>query len=207
MLQAKQQAAPEAAKPAPAPAPVQAPAPAPVPSGAVDMTQLQALLQQQQQQLQAQQAQQAARAGMWPDQSSLWQLAQLQQMMQGQPQQMPCGVNQETLNAFAQAQLLQSMFSQATGTVPQTAPAPMPNMTVSQPAPANEGCGGNGAPDPPQFCMGGSGNLANAAPKARKSNAKVRKHTSAAKIAKPEAVRPGAAQPPGRPDALSIMHG
>lgn len=206
-MQAKQQAAPEAAKPAPA-APAPAPAPAPA-ANAVDINQLQALLQQQQQQLQAhqaQQAQQAARAGMWPDQSSLWQLAQLQQMMQGQAQQMPCGVNQETLNAFAQAQLLQSMFSQA-GAVPQQAPAPapMPNMTVTQPAPVNEGCGGgNGAPAPPQFC---AGNVPPAAPKARKSNAKVRKHTSAAKIAKPEAVRPGAAQPPGRPDALSIMHG
>lgn len=218
LLQAKQQAAPEAAKPAPpapapAPAPVHAPAPAPAPAAnAVDMNQLQALLQQQQQQLQAhqaQQAQQAARAGMWPDQSSLWQLAQLQQMMQGQPQQMPCGVNQETLNAFAQAQLFQSMFGQAAGAVPQSAPAPapMPNMNAPQPAPVNEGCGGNAAPAPPQFCMGNSGNAQPAAPKARKSNAKVRKHTSAAKIAKPEAVRPGAAQAPGRPDALSIMHG
>ncbi|KAL0051858.1 hypothetical protein WJX82_003338 [Trebouxia sp. C0006] len=125
--QAKQPAVSEAPKPAP-------------PAPSVDLNQLQAMLQQQQaaQQLQAQQA---ARAGMWPDQTALWQLAQLQQMMQG--------------------------------------------------------------PAPPQFCAA-SVQLPTGPPKARKSSAKLRKHTSAAKIAKPEAVRP-AAQAPGRPDAMSMM--
>lgn len=151
------------------------------------------------------QAQQAARAGMWPDQSALWQLAQLQAMMQAPGQQAQhmtaCGVNQETMNAFAQAQLLQSMFSQA----PHQPQAPVPSMTMPQSvAAAPEGCAG-GAPPAGQFCSG-TVNMPPAA-KARKSNAKVRKHTTAAKIAKPEAVRPGVAQPPGRPDAMSMMHG
>ena len=66
---------------------------------------------------------------------------------------------------------------------------------------AEEGCGA--APAPPQFCAG-SVQLPTGPPKARKSIAKLRKHTSAAKIAKPEAVRP-VAQAPGRPDAMSMM--
>jgi hypothetical protein len=200
-LQAKQPAVSEAPKPAP-------------PAPSVDLNQLQAMLQQQQaaQQLQAQQA---ARAGMWPDQTALWQLAQLQQMMQGVGQpapQMPhCsmgGLSQETLNTLAQAQVLQGMFSHGAGAVgtaalpaPGQAPAASVPAAVSLPSTAEEGCGA--APAPPQFCAG-SVQLPTGPPKARKSIAKLRKHTSAAKIAKPEAVRP-VAQAPGRPDAMSMM--
>ena len=172
------------------------------------MNQLQALLQQQQaaQQLQAQQ--QAAR--MWPDQAALWQLAQLQQMMQGAGQQAPhmpqCsmgGLTPETLNTLAQAQALQSMFGHAGHNANNSAVLGQgqgSNAAPSAPAaPAGEGC----PAAPPQFCAG-SMPLPAAPPKARKSSAKLRKHTSAAKIAKPEAVRP-ATQAPGRPDAMSMM--
>ncbi len=127
-LQAKQPAVSEAPKPAP-------------PAPSVDLNQLQAMLQQQQaaQQLQAQQA---ARAGMWPDQTALWQLAQLQQMMQGVGQpapQMPhCsmgGLSQETLNTLAQAQVLQGMFSHGAGAVG-TAALPAPGQAPAASVPA-----------------------------------------------------------------------
>ena len=110
VLQAKQPAVSEAPNPAP-------------PAQTTDFNQLQAMLHQRQaaQQLQARQA---ARAGMWPDQTARWQLAQLQQMMQGAGQpapQMPhCsmgGLSQETLNTLAQAQVLQGMFSHGAGAV------------------------------------------------------------------------------------------
>lgn len=195
--QAKQPVVTEAAKPAP-----------PAPSPTVDLNQLQALMQQQQaaQQLQAQQA---ARTGMWPDQTALWQLAQLQQMMQGAGQPVPqmpqCsmgGLNQETLNTLAQAHALQSVFSHApnggTAALPAPGQALAPAPVASVPSGVGESCAA-----PPQFCSG-SVPLPAGPPKARKSSAKLRKHTSAAKIAKPEAVRPPA-QTPGRPDAMSMM--
>ena len=166
-------------------------------------------MQQQQaaQQLRAQQ--QAVR--MWPDQAGLWQLAQLQQMMQGASQQaaqMPqcsmAGLSPETLNTLAQAQALQTMFGHAAGNnVMQGQGQGQTSSTVpAAPAPAAaavEGCGAAA----PQFCAG-SVPLPTGPPKARKSSAKLRKHTSAAKIAKPEAVRPPS-QAPGRPDAMSMM--
>ena len=200
-MQAKQPAASEA----PTGSQAAPPAAAPVPS--VDLNQLQALMQQQQaaQQLRAQQ--QAVR--IWPDQTALWQLAQLQQMMQGSSQpatQMPqcsmAGLSPETLNTIAQAQALQTMFGnvagnnamQGQGQASSAAPA-----ALNPAAPVGEGCG---AAAPP-FCAG-SAPLPTAPPKARKSSAKLRKHTSAAKIAKPEAVRPPS-QAPGRPDAMSMM--
>ncbi len=175
----------------------------------MDLNQLQALLQQQQaaQQLQAQQA---ARAGMWPDQTALWQLAQLQHIMQGAGQpapQMPqcsmAGLSQETLNSLAQAQVLQSVYSHAPAAAlpaPGQASAAPTALVAAVPNSAGEGCA---PPAPPQFCAG-SVQLPAGPPKARKSSAKLRKHTSAAKIAKPETVRP-AAQAPGRPDAMSMM--
>ena len=164
---------------------------------------------QQQQAAQQLQAQQAARAGMWPDQTALWQLAQLQQMMQGAGQPVPqmpqCsmgGLNQETLNTLAQAHALQSVFSHApnggTAALPVPGQALAPAPVASVPSGVGESCAA-----PPQFCSG-SVPLPAGPPKARKSSAKLRKHTSAAKIAKPEAVRPPA-QTPGRPDAMSMM--
>ena len=203
-LQAKKPAASEACKPAP---------PAPAPS--MDLGQLQALLQQQQA-AQQMQAQQAARVGMWPDQNALWQFAQLQQMMQGASQaapQMPAcnmgGLSQEALNSLAQVQMLQNAFSQASGAgagaVALSAPGPAPAASLpaalSLPSAAGESCAA--PPAPPQFCVG-SVPLPTGPPKARKSSAKLRKHTSAAKIAKPEVVRP-VAQAPGRPDAMSML--
>lgn len=166
-------------------------------------------MQQQQAAQQVRAQQQTVR--MWPDQSTLWQLAQLQQMMQGagqQATQMPqCsigGLTPDTLNTLAQAQALQTMFGHAAGNngmqgqgqghASSAAPA-----AVISAAPAVEGCGAAA----PQFCAG-SAPLPTAPPKARKSSAKLRKHTSAAKIAKPEAVRPPS-QAPGRPDAMSMM--
>lgn len=204
-VQAKQPAASEAAQ-------VSQCAVAPAPS--VDLSQLQALMQQQQQQ-QAQQLQaQQQAARMWPDQTTLWQLAHLQQMMQGANQQvaqMPqcsmAGLSSETLNTLAQAQALQTMFGhaghgpgnnamQGQGLRQSSSAAPVaPSLVVSP----GEGCGAAA----PHFCAG-SAPLPAGAPKARKSSAKLRKHTSAAKIAKPEAVRP-ATQAPGRPDAMSMM--
>lgn len=171
------------------------------------MNQLQALMQQQQaaQQLRAQQ--QAVR--MWPDQTALWQLAQLQQMMQGASQQatqMPqcsmAGLSPETLNTLAQAQALQTMFGHAAGNNVMQGQGHTSSAVPAAPAPAaaaGEGCGAAA----PHFCAG-SVPLPTGPPKARKSSAKLRKHTSAAKIAKPEAVRPPS-QAPGRPDAMSMM--
>ena len=192
VTQAKQPAS-EAPKPASA---------APAPS--VDMSQLQAMLQQQQQAAQQLQVQQQA-ARMWPDQAALWQLAQLQQMMQGAPQQAPqmthCsmgGLTPDTLSTLAQAQALQSMFGHA-GHNPANNVMQGQGQCSSPPAapPAGQGCGAV----QPQFCAGA---VPVGPPKARKSSAKLRKHTSAAKIAKPEVVRP-ATQAPGRPDAMSMM--
>lgn len=173
------------------------------------MGQLQALMQQQQaaQQLRAQQ--QAAR--MWPDQTALWQLAQLQQMMQGANQQAPqmpqcsmAGLSPETLNTLAQAQALQTMFGHAAANNAMQGQGQGQSSSAVPAAPslAAPPCEGGGAAAP-QFC-GGSAPAPTGAPKARKSSAKLRKHTSAAKIAKPEAVRP-ATQAPGRPDAMSMM--
>ena len=175
----------------------------------MDLNQLQTLLQQQQQQAAQQlQAQQAARAGLWPDQATLWQLAQLQQMMQGTGQPAPhmpqCsvgGLSQDALNSLAQMQAFQNMFGQASGAPSTAAPSAATNPPPS--AAAVKGCAAS-APAPPQFCSG-SVQLPTAPPKARKSSAKLRKHTSAAKIAKPEAVRPAAQAPVGRPDAMSMM--
>ena len=175
-------------------------------------------MQQQQaaQQLRAQQ--QAVR--MWPDQTALWQLAQLQQMMQGanqQATQLPqcnvAGLSPETLNTLAQAQALQTMFGHAAGNgnnamqgqgQAQAQAQGQSSSAAAPPAPslaalAGEGCGAAA----PQFCAG-SAPLATGPPKARKSSAKLRKHTSAAKIARPEAAR-SATQAPGRPDAMSMM--
>ncbi|KAL3140580.1 hypothetical protein ABBQ32_005155 [Trebouxia sp. C0010 RCD-2024] len=202
--QAKQPAASEAAQ-------VSHSAVAPAPS--VDLSQLQALMQQQQQQQAAQQLQaQQQAARMWPDQTTLWQLAHLQQMMQGASQQVAqlpqcsmAGLSSETLNTLAQAQALQTMFGHAghnpgnnamQGQGQSSSAAPVaPSLVVS----SGEGCGAATH----HFCAG-SLPLPAGAPKARKSSAKLRKHTSAAKIAKPEAVRP-ATQAPGRPDAMSMM--
>lgn len=161
-------------------------------------------MQQQQaaQQLRAQQ--QAVR--MWPDQTALWQLAQLQQMMQGASQQatqMPqcsmAGLSPETLNTLAQAQALQTMFGHAAGNNLMQGQGQACSAAPAPAAPASEACGAAA----PQFCAG-SAPLPTGPPKARKSSAKLRKHTSAAKIAKPEAVRPPS-QAPGRPDAMSMM--
>lgn len=181
--------------------------PATVPS--MDLNQLQTLMQQQQaaQQLQVQQA---ARAGMWPaDQATLWQLAQLQQMMQGagqaashMPQCSMGGLSQEALSSLAQMQAFQSMFSQGPNAAAAAVPAPG-QASASPPALPATGCAA-AANAPPQFC-GGSGQLPIIPAKARKSSTKLRKHTSAAKIAKPEAVRPTAQPPVGRPDAMSMI--
>ena len=175
----------------------------------MDLNQLQTLMQQQQaaQQLQVQQA---ARAGMWPaDQATLWQLAQLQQMMQGagqaashMPQCSMGGLSQEALSSLAQMQAFQSMFSQAPNAAAAAVPAPG-QASASPPALPATGCAA-AANAPPQFC-GGSGQLPIIPAKARKSSTKLRKHTSAAKIAKPEAVRPTAQPPVGRPDAMSMI--
>lgn len=171
---------------------------------------------QQQQAAQQLRAQQQA-VGMWPDQTALWQLAQLQQMMQGASQQatqMPqcsvAGLTPQTLNTLAQAQALQTMFGHAAGNnnaiqgQGQAQAQGQSSSAAAPPAPglaalAGEGCGAAA----PQFCAG-SAPLSTGPPKARKSSAKLRKHTSAAKIAKPEAARP-ATQAPGRPDAMSMM--
>lgn len=205
LVQAKQPAASEAP---------QASQSAQAPSPSVDLSQLQALMQQQQQQAaqQLQAQQQAAR--MWPDQTALWQLAHLQQMMQGASQQVPqlpqcsmAGLSPDTINSLAQAQALQNMFGHARHNPgdngmqgqrqgqPSNAAPVAPSLVVS----SGEGCSAAA----PQFCAG-SAPLPAGALKARKSSAKLRKHTSAAKIAKPEGVRP-ATQAPGRPDAMSMM--
>ena len=200
-MQAKQPTVSEAPKPAQS---------APAPS--VDLNQLQALLQQQQQQQAAQQMQaQQQAARMWPDQNTLWQLAQLQQMMQGasqQASQMPqCNMgalSPETLNTLVHAQALQSVFghgghSAASNPMLAQAQNSAPPSTAPVAAHAGEGCGAAA----PQFCAG-SVPLPAGPLTARKSSAKLRKHTSAAKFAKPEAVRP-VTQAPGRPDAMSMM--
>ena len=159
---------------------------------------------QQQQGAQQVHAKHAARVGSWPDQGALWQMAQLQQILQGSDQQrsqMPqcsmSGFSQEAFNSLAQAQALRSLFSHAACSVAPGQASAAPLQPVSHPS-------ADGAGTAPVQSFTGCLPLSTGLPKARKGSGKLRKHTSAAKIARPEAVRT-ASKPPGRPDAMSIM--
>ncbi|KAK9812778.1 hypothetical protein WJX72_003482 [[Myrmecia] bisecta] len=172
-------------------------------AGNIDLCQLQALLQQQQQQQAAHQmqAQQATR-GLWQDPNTLWQMAQLQQLVQSAQSQalnttglsLP-NINQDTLNSLAQQQQALSMFmSQAPSSMPvphPSLPAPAPPTTCTPQAPTPSEAASRAAAEKGQQA------------KARKS-VKVRRGGTAAKIEKPELPSGGATPAPGRPELSTI---
>ncbi|KAK9823643.1 hypothetical protein WJX72_004401 [[Myrmecia] bisecta] len=176
-------------------------------AGTIDLCQLQALLQQQQQQQAAHQmqAQQAAR-GLWQDPNTLWQMAQLQQLVQSAQSQALnatglslANLNQDTLNSLAQQQQALSMFvSQAP--ISMQVPAPAPSTTCAPPAPAQPAtC----APQAPPASEAAS---RAAAEKGQQANArkrvKVRRGGTAAQIEKPELPSGGGPPAPGRPEHI-----